>query len=344
MKYYNNFCEGCGVKKQNDDFNKLGYVTNINFTFCQNCFKSKNYGKTKTYSPIFLDKNEFKKLKDNLVFMVIDILNPFETIINDINNYVDKNNLVILINKRDLLQKVISENKIKEWIIKILNIKKIFFSKLIIVSSIKKINIDEIMKIIENSKNKCCSFIGFSNVGKTSILNSLFNSKGLKINNLILNSIGTTKEIIDLKYKNKIISDYPGIFLNGNYQNLLSEKELKIINPKKEIKVKNYQLFQNRMICIGNYAKFNIVKSLKKSSYQFTFSNFIDIKNCKINNVKINLNKEYNKYEINLLKVNNKYDLIISGLGIITFKFIDQNLELFLPKKVNYNIVESLYN
>ncbi len=38
-----------------------------------------------------------------------------------------------------------------------------------------------------------------------------------------------------------------------------------------------------------------------------------------------------------------RYDLIISGLGIITFKSNEQKIKLSIPKGVKFNLIESLY-
>src|SRR5210317_1051293 len=118
--------------------------------------------------------------------------------------------------------------------------KGIDFSQLAMISTHKKINIDAVASFVLNSERDT-AIVGYSNVGKSSLIKSLFNAVGLEVNNLITNSIGTTKEVIELEYEDKIIKDYPGIILEGSYQNIMTIEQLKETHPKKEIKVSNYQ-------------------------------------------------------------------------------------------------------
>ncbi|BDU67597.1 MAG: ribosome biogenesis GTPase YqeH [Candidatus Tyloplasma litorale] len=339
MKFYNsNKCEGCGLPKQNKDINKLGYTSKLENKFCQNCFRSKNYGEFSNDFSSF--KNEKKYLNEisGSVLMVIDVLNPYETIIPNINFFINKKNLTILVNKIDILPKSISHEKIINWIIDILYLKKIEFSQISLISTIKKNNIDAVANFILKNENEI-SVIGYSNVGKSSFIKALFNSLNEDVDNLITNSIGTTKNTLELNFQNKKIKDYPGFYLKGNYQNIMTINQLKETNPNKEIKVKSFQLSSFQSIFIGDYARFNIKNSDFKSGYQFTFSNLILLKRKKY--VK---NNDKN-FIIHNIKHKNKirYDLIISGLGIIHFKSEQQELEIELPKGVNFNLIKSLY-
>ncbi len=333
------FCKGCGLELQSENKNKQGYTPNLDFDICQNCFRSKNYGEINNYLDEIYEINELKKIKDDNVFLVIDVLNPFQTLIENINNYIQPSKLNIVVNKIDVLSKSISHEKIKNWIEEILKLKKIKYQKIILVSSYKKINIDYLsVFIIKSFKNS--SFIGYSNVGKSSLIKSLFRALNKDIDNLITNSIGTTKRIITLKYKNYLIKDYPGFYLEGNYQNIIDSKNLKLINPQKEIKLLNFQLKDYQMVSLDKYGFFVLKESKYKNGYQFTFSNRVDLKRSKYKNDNL---VNFSKIKIDHSK-GNRYDLIISGLGIITFKSNEQEIELYLPKEVKYNLVKSLYS
>ncbi len=335
MKYYKK-CEGCGLNLQSSNEKKEAYVPNEDFNLCMKCFRSKNYGEFSNNLTDFYDVGEIKEIKNDNVIMIIDVLNPYETLIHNINDYVKRENLIVLINKVDVLPKSIKNESILSWIDEIAESKNIDFKYASLVSSLKKINIDTISNFILESDRET-SIVGYSNVGKSSIIKSLFNSVGLNINNLITNSIGTTKEIIELTYKNKKIKDYPGIILKGSYQNILSREELKETSPLKEILIKNYQLSNHQTISIGDYAFFHILSSENVNGYQFMFSNLVKLHRGKYKN------KEHmESYEINHKK-GNRYDLIISGLGIITFKSNGQKLILQLPKDIKFNLVRSLY-
>lgn len=323
---------------QNENESLEGYTPNLDSPICKKCFRSKNYGEYDNNLSTFYELEEISEIKDFNVLMVVDVLNPFETIISGINKYVKPENLTILVNKVDSLPKSIPEESIIDWIDEIAESKGITFSQLALISTFKKINIDAVAAFILGS-DRNTAIIGYSNVGKSSLIKSLFNAVGLEVNNLITNSIGTTKEVIELDYEDKIIKDYPGIILNGSYQNIMTINQLKETHPKKEIKVTNYQLNDNQTIKIGDYAEFNVLDSTDKNGYQFTFSNLVELHRGKYKGLQ---NAEFETHNIEH-KEGKRYDLIISGLGIITFKSNKQKITLSLPKGVKFNLVNSLY-
>lgn len=337
MKSYKK-CPGCGIPFQYTEKEQPGYAPSTESILCMNCFRSKNYGEYKNNLQSFYKLEEIKEIKDHNVIMVIDVLNPLETMIKDINKYVNPENLILLVNKVDALPKSIPEEAIIDWIDELAYMRGIEFTKLALVSSLKKKNIDAIATFILDSELNT-SFIGYSNVGKSSLIKSLFRSTNKDVENLITNSIGTTKEIIELEFDNKIIKDYPGIILEGCYQNIMTIDELKQTSPKKEIKVSNYQLNDFQSLSIGDYAKFNILEQEGKLGYQFTFSNLVEIFRTKYKDIEI---EDWESHELDH-KNGNRYDIVISGLGIITFKSNGQKLVLQLPRGVKFNLLPSLY-
>ncbi len=336
MKSYNK-CQGCGLPLQNENENGPGFVPNIESPICKKCFRSKNYGEFDNNLSTFYNLEEIKEIKEDNVIMIVDIMNPFETMISDINKFVKPANLTILVNKIDSLPKSIPQEALIDWIAEIADDKGIEFNQLAMISTTKKINIDAVAAYILNSERNT-AIVGYSNVGKSSLIKALFNAVGLEVNNLITNSIGTTKEVIELDYEDKIIKDYPGIILEGSYQNIMTIDQLKETHPKKEIKVSNYQLGDFQTIKIGDYAEFHVLESEERIGYQFTFSNLIEFHRGK---QKFH-NEEFETTEIKH-QPGSRCDLIISGLGIITFKSKNQKIKLSLPKGVKYNLINSLY-
>lgn len=337
MKSYNK-CQGCGLVLQNENESQPGYVPNIESPICKRCFRSKNYGEFTNNLSSFYKLEEISEIENDNVIMIVDILNPYETLISGINKYVKPENLTVVVNKLDALPKSIPEEAIIDWIDEIAENKGIEFTQLAMVSTYKKINIDAVASFILNS-DRDTSIVGYSNVGKSSLIKALFNAVGLEVNNLITNSIGTTKEIIELEYQDKIIKDYPGIILEGSYQNIMNIDQLKETHPSKEIKVSNYQLENNQTIKIGDYAEFHLLDSESKGGYQFTFSNLVELHRGKYKGTQ---NTEFETYSIKHQE-GRRLDLIISGLGIITFKAKKQKIKLSLPKGVKYNLIDSLY-
>src|SRR5690625_5745799 len=63
----------------------------------------------------------------------------------------------------------------------------------------------------------------------------------------------------------------------------VSEKDLKIITPKKEIKSRNYQLNSGQTLFIGGLARFDFIKG-DKQTFVCYFSNEIPIHRTKLEN------------------------------------------------------------
>lgn len=341
MKHYK--CEGCGRVLQIQNSKLPGFTNKKDSTFCVKCYRSLHYGDKENNLTKFNIETYFQQLKkeDNEVIMVIDVLNPYQTLVSDINKYVAFENLTIVVNKVDALPKSIAAETIIEYVAVIAETKGIKFKNISLVSSIKLDNVDALYNYIMTLKDRV-SIIGYSNVGKSSFIKALFKSRMISINNLVSYMIGTTLEPIELDLEGKKIIDYPGFYLETNIQNILSKDELKFVIPRKEIKVTTRQLLDNQIVRIGKYAEFIVSEAKDKSSYQFTFSNDIEETRHKWNQVKPK--KGMVKHEIKPLNGIERQDIIISGLGIVTFKNLEQKLYINAPKGVGVDVVESLYS
>ncbi len=341
MKY----CKGCGIKLQIEDKNNDGYINDLKNDFCKRCFQAKNYGKIENdFRNIEIKKEEILKnfSFNDEVLMIIDLFNPFESIINRINKFVNKNRLIIIVNKIDIFPKSIPREKILNWIEEILEIKKINYKKIFLISSKKNINVDNLFNYI-NSIKKDINVIGYSNVGKSSLISSLLKSIGKNSSNLITNSIGTTIKKIKIKLNNKnYLIDYPGFILKGSYQNLMNKNDLKKFNPKNEIKQITYQLINDQLICDKDEKFFIETNSTNKLNLSFLISNSVIISRHK--KEKKEINKKYVKHEIVLNKNYLKQDIIISGIGIINLKKgNDFKISIYLPENINFNVLKSIY-
>ncbi len=339
------FCKGCGEILQDKDKNNSGYIVKMENDFCLRCFRIKNYGEISNDFENFNIEFWLKEVSkhNNKVMMIIDVMDPVGTMVKDINKYVKSKDLTLVVNKVDLLPKSISKEKIIDWIYDISLKLKIEFSQIVLASSTKKINIDAISDYIISLEDNI-SFIGYSNVGKSSLINALFASTNLKTLNLVSNSIGTTKKTIENVFKNNFsIIDYPGFIKRDSFQFNLSPSDLKLVNSKKEIKVINYQLEDKQTIeILENKCYFEVEKSKNKNGYQFLFSNSLELSRHKNSFLKEKIN-DLQKKEITPLKNTKRQDIIISGLGIITFKNLNQKLNIYLPKNINVYVVESLF-
>ena len=90
-----------------------GYTSNIENDICSRCFRMKNYGEyqivTKSNDEYIEILKEVDKTKD-LVLYIVDALNIGEDI-KSIRQYIS-NNMILVLNKRDVLPKSVKDNKL----------------------------------------------------------------------------------------------------------------------------------------------------------------------------------------------------------------------------------------
>lgn len=297
-------CIGCGIELQNNDKTKLGYTTNIEKSLCERCFRIENYGE---YKKVTKDNNEYinilkeiNKTKD-LVVLVLDIFNLTENI-NVIKENIN-NDILLVITKRDILPKSVHDEKLIEYI-KNYNIK---IKDQVVISSYKNYNFDELYEKINNyKKSKNVYVIGFTNAGKSTMINKLiynYSDNDTKITTSIMPSTTLDKIEINLN-ENLTIIDTPGLLCEKSFYDILEGKDLKKIIPKKEIKPISYQIKDKQYIVIDKYA---IIEAENINMVLF-MSNSLNIK------------RFYKKPETKLkernIKINNN-DLVINGLGFI---------------------------
>lgn len=302
-------CIGCGILLQWQDEKKLGYVKKEKIgeaSYCRRCFQMMHYNKmypvdlTKTSKKVIKEVNE----KKHFVFFLVDLFTINEEIINTYHEICNEKCLVI--NKADLLFKSFSYNKIKSWLKKIYHIEE----QILFVSALKNTSIQKIFTILSQNKSKKCFVMGYTNVGKSSLMNALNKSSQNKINASILPN--TTLDFIPVYYDEYLFIDTPGFILKDCIYDNNEIDFIKKINTKKFIKPGNYQLKQNTSIILEN--KMRITNLDETNSFTFYMSNEIKL-------VKVYENNDSLKeYPLKTYHINKNTDIVIKGLGFINVK------------------------
>lgn len=314
-----NKCHGCGIVLQNEDINKLGFTKNINSDLCERCFRIKHYN---DYKRVIKDNdyvlNLLKKIDSkSLVVLVIDIINIPESL-ELVKNYI-KNDILLVFSKADLLPSEMYDEKLDK-ICSDLNIK--YVDKLL-VSANKNYNLDLLMEKINNyKKTNNVYFVGFSNSGKSTLLNKIIYNY-TDLNETITTSLlpSTTLDLIEIKLNDELtIIDTPGLLEEGNLIDVIDESYLSRVMPKKKINPRVYQVKGNQLINVEDI----ITIGLSNANIVLYISN--DLK----------ITREYNK-EISGLEfdLNKDEDLVIPGLGFISFK---TKTHVVIKTKYNINI------
>ena len=283
-----NKCIGCGEL--------------TNQELCERCFRIKNYN---DYKVVSKTNNDFIPIlesinNNDLVILVVDLFN-----IGDLSLFRKylKNDILLVLTKRDLLPKSLYEEKLLNYDYKIDYIDKI------IISSEKNYNYDLLFeKINKYKKSNNVYVVGYTNAGKSSMINKLlynYSSNKTEITTSPLPS--TTLNTIEIKLDETLtLFDTPGLLDEKDIINKLDSSQIKKVIPKKEIKPITYQIKGSQILIIDDFLR------VEASDVDLTFfvSNLLEIKRYykDIDNM-----KNYNKINI---EVNNN-DIVIKGLGFI---------------------------
>lgn len=328
-------CKGCGIILQDDNMTQEGYTTDIENDLCQRCFRMKNYGE---YQVVAKSNDEYIEIlksigqTKDLVLYIVDLLN-LDRDLSKIREYIP-NKILLVLNKRDVLPKSVSDDKIKEYIESLgLN-----FEDIAIISANKNYNIDILLNKIKKYQTSSKVYIvGNTNVGKSSLINKLLKNYSDNPNELTISPLpSTTLNKITIELSDTItLIDTPGLVDRENLVNYVDSDILKKINPKKEIKPRTYQLKPNQCLIIGNLVRLDYVEG-EKNSFTIYVSNSLKVK-------RMNASKHENLKDLKKTTIDLKYreDIVINGLGWV--KTIQSGkVDVYLNKDVSVYTRKSL--
>lgn len=303
-----NKCIGCGALLQNVDVNSEGYVKDLSSFLCERCFKIKNYGE---YRPIIKEEHIFIEMlktidkTNDLVILVCDLFN-FNPDIEKIAKYLH-NDLLLVLTKRDLLPKMLFENKLLNYI----NNSELSIIDKVVVSSNNNYNFDLLYeKIKQYKKTNKVYVIGYTNVGKSTLINKLMYNYGNNNMNITTSLLpNTTIDMIEVKIDDDLtIIDTPGILDKGSIYYLKDIKELKNIIPKKAIKPRTYQIKSPQTLIVSDL----FALSLACNNVTIYIANNLKVVR-KYNDANNDLMDKH------IISVKKNEDVVISGIGFIKF-------------------------
>lgn len=308
----NKKCRGCGALFQSENPELEGFIKEENrekSTLCERCFKIRNYGE---YQKITKKNDEFfdilKQINEtgDLVVLVVDVFNINKDL-SEICSYFKNNDILVVLNKRDVLPLSVKINNLLAYVDKL----GINYIDKLIISTAKNYNFDLLMhKINEFKKSKNVYVVGFTNVGKSSMINKIiynYSDSILDVTTSVLPSTTLSNVKVDVN-ENLTLIDTPGIIDEGSIMNYLEPNELKKVLPRNEIRTITYQIRSKQSIFIENLVRIDCEMSNNLTLY---FSNNLDISREFNNSDKLH---DLEKHE---LVVFENQDIVISGMGFI---------------------------
>lgn len=336
-------CIGCGSIIQSENQQLPGYVPQNKIEsediVCRRCFRLKNYNEVLSVS---MSKDDYfniiSKIGEHnaLIVKIIDIFDIEGSMIPQIQKLTNNNDLIIIANKVDLLPKSIKENKLLHNLRKIVADNNLKPLDILIMSAIKNKNLDHIMSVLmEKANGRDIYITGATNVGKSTFINQILKNYTDVDQEIITvsSTAGTTLDLIQIPVEEFHIIDTPGLINTEQITHYVSQKTLKAITPKKEVKPKGYQLEPKQTLFIGGLARIDFTSG-DKSSFIVYVSEFLSVHRTKLENAdhlyNTNLyrvlqppfqDEEYPLKKHNFkIKNDQKYDIVLPGLGFVTVK------------------------
>ena len=307
----NKKCLGCGSVLQTDFANKEGFVKSNVYDksdYCERCFKIIHYGEYSVLDKKIDTDGIIRNINSDKIASVaflIDALNINDNIKKYINKF--KNNKYILITKKDILPKSLKEKKLIKYI------KENIYDteNIMCVSAFKNYNVDEFLKKLDTDNIRRIYIVGFTNSGKSTLINHILTS--LQQSPIITTSSipNTTASFITMQINNKLtIVDTPGFIDNDAIYNFVDYNKVIKYYPKKEIKVKTFQVRSGYSIVINDILRIENTFS-KSNSFSFYMSDKLRYEKVKSKNDKLKILQSI-EYEIN-----EPSDILVNGVGFI---------------------------
>ena len=359
-------CYGCGAILQDKNPKVTGYIPALKLKgdeeqLCERCYKLRHYNEIDDVPHFNSDYESILKeavQTQALIVYVLDIFSLEASLIHGIGTLLGTKLLVIL-NKRDILPKSLTDEKIIADCKARLKSENIFPSDVIVTSSHKNYNIDSLLKTIETlRKGKDVYFIGASQVGKSSLVNSILKSYKNETDKLITTSHfpGTTLDVIQIPLdKNSDMYDTPGIFNPESLLNQVERQILKYVIPRTEIRPMVYQSNARQSYILGAIARVDFAEG-PKTNFTFYLSNDVAITRTKLEKADTTFDslcltkqvqpasltvkslKDLERHDF-VLPASGQVELLIVGLGYANFEAKEQKITVYAPKNVAVKIM-----
>ena len=271
-------CLGCGTLMQNEDINRPGYTTDISRDYCKRCFRLMHYNeipKVFATNKEFLQVIDYQLKKKNLFIYLIDIFSFPISFNKDITDRLRGKDVIIVINKIDLLPKSLNPQNLINFVSK--QCEKIFFKVVAIhlISAKKGYYLTDLMQHLELfRKERDICILGLASVGKSSFINAILKQFGEAKSDTIATSPipGTTLEEITIPFflDNRGFIDTPGLISQESVLTQVSPKDYNLLLPTAEISPVTYQLFGSYTYFLGGlvYLAFNDIKNASLVIYK----------------------------------------------------------------------------
>lgn len=333
------YCGGCGVVLQTENKDELGYVPKSSLDqaeadiLCQRCFQMRHYNKNVA---VDMEDDDFLQMiasirdKEGLIIHLIDLFDVNGTLLSNLPRLIGNKPVILVGNKVDLLPKSTNENKLKNWLRYLAKEAGIRVVNVFLISAKNGQSFEALTNALEvERKGNDIYVVGVTNVGKSTFINQIVQqATGFKDTITTSYFPGTTLGFIEVPLdEESALIDTPGIMNKQQMAHYVSDSDLKLITPTKEVKARNYQLNSGQTLYFGGLARFDFIKG-EKQAFVCYFSNRLTIHRTKL----INADELYHKHVGKLLAPPNEETLAnLPPLTETTFKITEPYTDVVFP-------------
>ena len=360
-------CFHCGAVLQTKNSKEPGYILESTIAnnkpdallYCNRC-----YSKIKALNYSELDQDTDEDLKkilkdalatDALIIWVVDLF-AFNGVINpDIVKMVKKLDVIVLGTKRDLFPRTVKNDTLTAFLNERfgeLGIKPIATHLFGHESDINPT--DFLTKLNDLRKGRDVYMIGSMTSGKTSIINKILTVYINKSKWAIKSEIykDTKSKVLEIPLSNSsFLYELPGFPLTNSALSKVEKEVVKVLTPKKSIKVSQRTMLKNDTIVVGNLVQFSLVKG-RACLVKLYAAEGVELKKCRAlqvnevlqeNDRKRNIRpysenfsdfSDYDVFDYEMENDGKYHDISIQGIGWFTVAGKGQIFRVTFPKGV----------
>lgn len=268
-------CSGCGIPLQTEHKDRPGYVPSSakerEPAVCQRCFRIKNYNEA---SSVTVDQDEFLKLlggiasTNSLVVHIVDLFDFEGSMISGLQRFVGHNEVLLVVNKIDLLPRVTNFNRLRNWVQKQAKENGLRVVDVVLCSAKRGTGFDRVVEAVGRLRgDRDVYVVGATNVGKSTLINRLISDYSDLHQELTVSRYpGTTLDAVHIPLDDgKHIVDTPGIVYESRLTEIIPRVDLGAVLPDKPLKPLTYQLDEKQTLFFGALVRFDFVEGEHQS-------------------------------------------------------------------------------
>ncbi len=333
------YCKGCGIRLQNEDPQKEGYVVREDMDYCQRCFKMRHYNQQIQFEKKITQDDVFQLLsrQKGEYIWIIDSFDFQSALNSPVTEFLKERSFSLIVNKLDLFPKEVSREKIVSYIIGSLENKGLKANEVFSRGNNPYFR-NDFISFMKNSGQDLI-FMGLANSGKSTVINGLIGEQLLTVNR----NPATTLNVNRIEFEGCCLIDTVGLKLDSCLVSHLSDKQLRTVVPVNPLRPAVYQLTGDQSLIIGGLVRIDVFDAEEFSAVNY-ISNLLKVhrgqqenaaKNFTNRNLvpKLKSTRKLKTVRINYHK--DKRDICISGLGFVTVSGKYSHIDVYVDERIS---------